>query len=71
MPVGINNVHTFKNGIYCECAAHREARAAGAKAHEISVAMLEAYKAGDEKKSDELCNELERLNAIARQCDND
>jgi len=70
MPVGNADLHTFKNGVFCECIAHKEARAAGAKAYKVSVALLEAHKVGDEKKTEELYQELVRLNAIARQCDN-
>ncbi len=68
MPIG--NVHNHPQaGILCECTAHKEARAASAKAGKVSKALLEAAKAGDREKEKVLCEELEKLNTIARQCD--
>lgn len=68
MPILSVHKHRSAN-VFCDCPDHIEARKAGVKAHKTSVAMLEAAKAGDWDKVDALLPELEKFNAIARQCD--
>lgn len=66
MPVVNPHDQKYANFL-CECVEHTLARRKGVEANRVSVEMLEAFKAGDQKRVDELIAQLEQLNQEVRE----